>query len=533
MPNRAPAPDGPPRAPRREPANSRPATPAPADWRARLLAEVPRQAAGEAAPNRLRWPGYAGTPAVWWGAGPVAGVDCVVAVWEFTVYGGSFGEVDAATFAAAAGHAAATRRPLLSFLRSGGTRLQEGVAGLVGLSRATLAAAALDEAGVPHLAIVDHPTTGGVWVTVASQADLRCAVAGATVGFAGPRVVEAVTGAAPGTGSHTADAAWRSGLVDAVADPDGVESWLAAALTAATARPGPALTPRPAGDRATADEPGPRAEPKPQHLLGPEQGHSDAVDGRGWAQVRAARTPGRTDGGAMLDALTPRGVELAGSDPAVRARLGLLAESATGPGRPALGIVAVAVAAEPRGAPGPAGYRLLERAARLGGKLGLPLVLLVDTPGADPSPRAEAAGVAAAIGASMEAVLRCPSPTVSVIVGEGGSGGALAAACADTVLMTPDSYLTALSPEGAAATLRISAQRAADLGGLRPADLLRLGFADGVLGSGAPTAVAAGVGAALDRLVPLDQAIRLSERRRKWSTALPGHLYPHGPSYPD
>ncbi|OHV49772.1 acetyl-CoA carboxylase subunit alpha/beta [Pseudofrankia sp. BMG5.36] len=513
------------------------------DWRAKLLASVTPSPRSDPAPNRLRWPGYAGIQAVWWGEGPVAGVDCVVAVWEFGVYGGSFGEVDAAAFAAAAEHAATTRRPLLSFLRSGGTRLQEGVAGLVGLPRATLAAAGLDEAGVTHVAVVDHPTTGGVWVTIASRADLRCAVAGATVGFAGPRVVEAVTGAPPGADSHTAEAAWRAGLVDAVVEPDDMGAWLAAALVAAAAKPAVDATAPAArddaraGDAATGSSDGHAAMDIRATGGGVAAGNgSKAADGGlGWAQVLAARAAGRAGGGAALDAVAVCGVELAGGDPAVRARLGLLA-AAPAPGVPdgagpdapgrsaALGVVGVAVAAEPRGAPGPAGYRLLARAARLAGKLGLPLVLFVDTPGADPSPPAEAGGVAAAIGAAMEAVLRCPSPTVSVVVGEGGSGGALAAACADAVLMTPDSYLTALSPEGAAATLRIPAERAAGLGGLRPTDLLRLGFADEVLPSSDPAAIVRGVATTLARLTPLDQGIRLSTRQRKWSTALPGHL---------
>ncbi|ONH32189.1 acetyl-CoA carboxylase subunit alpha/beta [Pseudofrankia asymbiotica] len=513
-----------------------------------MLAGVTPSPRSDPAPNRLRWPDYAGAQAVWWGVGPVAGVDCVVAVWEFDVYGGSFGEVDAAAFAAAAEHAAATRRPLLSFLRSGGTRLQEGVAGLVGLPRATLAAAGLDEAGVAHVAVVDHPTTGGVWVTIASRADLRCAVAGATVGFAGPRVVAAVTGVPPDADSHTAEAAWRAGLVDAVVEPGDMDAWLAAALVAATAVPAvDAAAPAAHRDDARASHADADAGSSDGRAAtdiraagdsgAAREGSRAADGGLGWAQVLAARAAGRTGGGVALDAMAAHGVEMAGGDPAVRARLGLLAPApgpapgvpnGAGPDAPgrsgAQGVVGVAVAAEPGGAPGPAGYRLLARAARLAGKLGLPLILFVDTPGADPSPRAEAGGVAAAIGAAMEAVLRCPSPTVSVVVGEGGSGGALAAACADAVLMTPDSYLTALSPEGAAATLRIPAERTADLGGLRPTDLLRLGFADEVLPSTDPAAIVRGVAATLARLTALDQGVRLSTRRTKWSTALPGQL---------
>jgi acetyl-CoA carboxylase carboxyl transferase subunit beta len=503
MPDRAQPPAG------ARPGHSGPGSaPDAADWRADLLAAVTPRPPARPAPNRLDWPGYASAPAVWWGEGTVAGTPCVVAVWEFAVFGGSFGEADATTFTVAAERAAATGRPLVSFLRSGGTRLQEGVAGLVGLARATLAADRLDEAGVVQLAVVDQPTTGGVWVTVASRADLRCAVDGATVGFAGPRVVAATTGTAPGPGSHSAASAHTAGLVDAVVTPDGVEGWLRAALAAATCRPAvPATRPAaPATGRPVAGR------------AGDGRAHC-ADDGRtGWDQVLAARAPGRPGAGACLDALLPGGLDLAGTDAAVRARLGLVPAAA---GAPAAA-VGVALATAPGGAPGPGGFRLLERAARLAGKLGLPLVTFVDTPGADPSPAAEAGGVAVAIGAAMGAVLRCPSPTVAVVVGEGGSGGALAATCADVVLMTPDSYLTALSPEGAATTLRTTAQRAADLGGLRPAELLRLGFADDVLGTGVPGAVAAAVAAALADLAALGLDDRLAARRERWSTALPG-----------
>jgi len=530
------------------------AAPPAEDWRDQLLAAVARRPPAPPAPNRLRWPGYTGGAAVWWGDGPVAGTHCVVAAWEFGVYGGSFGEVDAATFALAARHAATTGLPLVSFLRSGGTRLQEGVAGLVGLARAALATAELDEAGVPHLAVVDHPTTGGVWVTIASSADLRCAVAGATVGFAGPRVVSAVTGSAPGAGSHTAESALAAGLVDAALEPDRVEAWLATALAAATGKPtapsaGPPVTR--SVSKAPNDASALNATIAPGDATASDGGGEPKPVRSGWEQVRAARAVGRVSAGAALDALLTSGVELAGGDPTVRVRLGLLSRpgaptapsGVVGPAGTAApgalaapdgvaapsgvaghGVVAVALGAWPGAAPGPAGFRLLMRAAQMAGKLGLPLVTFVDTPGADPSPAAEAGGIAAAIGAAMSALLACPSPTVCVVVGEGGSGGALAGACADVLLMAPDSYLTALAPEGAATTLRITADQAADLGAPRPADLRRLGFADGVLDRAEPASLVAAAATALAALTATDQAVRLSARRRKWSTALPGRL---------
>ena len=147
--------------------------------------------------------------AVRWGRASIGASAVVIVCWDFDVLGGSFGELDAGAFLAAVDASIRARRPLISLLRSGGTRLQEGVAGLVGMARATIGMRRLAEAGIPHIAVADQPTTGGVWVTIGSRADLRCAVEGAIVGFAGPRVVEAVTGELPGPDSHTAASAFR------------------------------------------------------------------------------------------------------------------------------------------------------------------------------------------------------------------------------------------------------------------------------------------------------------------------------------
>jgi acetyl-CoA carboxylase carboxyl transferase subunit beta len=140
---------------------------------------------------------------------------------------------------------------------------------------------------------------------------------------------------------------------------------------------------------------------------------------------------------------------------------------------------------------------------------------LVDTPGADPGTTAEEAGIAPAMGEALDALLACPSPTVALVHGEGGSGGALAAACADVVLMTPDSYFAAIGPEGAAAALRRSAQECADLMRITPAEQLALGFADEVV---TPMAV----GRHVQRLVAMSGEERLVRRWARWGAALPG-----------
>jgi acyl-CoA carboxylase subunit beta len=453
-----------------------------ADWRQALLAGAPAVEVPALRRDPGRWPGYVPRAAV-----SVHRLDRlpgrpVCAAWDFAVLGGSFGEDDATALAAAADLAVAERRPLVTVVRSGGTRLQEGVAALVGIPRARLALLRLAAAGLPHLSVADAPTTGGVWISVASAADLRVAVEGATVGFAGPRVVEAFTGVLPAAGSHTASSAFAAGLVDAVLPGAAVTGWLQASLTALVAAP--------------SDLPGAPPEPEPP------------ADG-GWAQVQRARARS-TGGAALLHALLDDVVPLRAprGDASVAAVLGRAA------GRPAVG---VAVAAEVGGRPTPDGYRLAARAYRLAGRLGLPVLSLVDTPGAEPGTAAEDDGVAPAMGDALDALLTCPSPTLALVHGEGGSGGALAAAAADVVLVTPSSYFAAIGPEGAAAALRRPAQECADLLRVVPADLLAQGFADALVDP-VPAAV-------LPRLAALqeqDAQQRRDRRAQRWSRPLPG-----------
>lgn len=424
-----------------------------------------------------------------WGPARVGGHELVAAVWDFHVYGGSYGEAEADAFTTAVAAAVERGLPLLSVVRSGGTRLQEGMAALVGIPRSVIALRALASAGLPHLALADHPTTGGVWVGIVSGADLRAAVAGATVGFTGPRVVEAMTGQPLPPGAHTAESAFDSGLVDAVLPRTSVGEWVVRSLEAL---------------RPHADAEAPPTPPEPP----------EPPDRSGWAQVQATRKLGRPGGGALLEAMLDGPVELRG-DASVRAVLGRSAN-----GRRTVG---VALSALRDGRPTPRGYRLLERAALLAGRLDADLLLLVDTPGAEPGAVSEAEGIAPAIAAGMAAVLDCPSPTLAVVHGEGGSGGALAAAVADRVLLTPYSHFTTLGVEGAAAALRCTPEEAADRGALAPAELLTLGFADAMTPA-EPTALRSVAAAELAKLAALDRATRLADRQARWSGRLPGAL---------
>jgi acyl-CoA carboxylase subunit beta len=417
--------------------------------------------------------------------GQIDGVDVVIAAWDFASHGGGFGESDADAFIQATHTAVQRRLPLVTMLRSGGTRLDEGMRALVGIPRTTLALQQLRAAGLPHVCVADHPTTGGVWVAIGSQADIRIAVDNALIGFSGPRAIAAMTGRDLSSGANRAASAYDAGLVDLVVEPSGVAPMVGRALSTLTREaPAPVTI-------ATAARP-------------------TAMDG--WDQVIASRTVDRPDGATLLTKLLTDAIALHGADETVAARIGQLA------GRR---VVGVALAAAREVMPTPAGFALLTRAAALAGALDLSLVVLVDTPGADP--HTESTGLVPAIAAAMAAVLACPAPTISLVHGAGGSGGALAGAVTDVVGIGPHGWFAALGPEGAAATLRIEPAEAARLMSITPTDLLRGGFADGFVPAGLESPWLA---AMLDRLREVPAEDRRQRRLARWSAPLPTGVEP-------
>src|SRR3954451_19766658 len=412
----------------------------------------------------------------------------LVVEWDFSVRGGSFGEHEADVFVAACAEDVDNGLPVVTILRSGGTRLQEGMSALVGIPRATLALADVRAARLPHLAVVASPTTGGVWVAVGSQADLRVGLRGATVGFSGPRVIEAMTGARLPEGANTAESALAAGLLDDVVDGADVDAWIARALHVLRGA----------------------VPAEPVALAG-----VDAPDRFGWAQVQHSRSISRPSGRELAAALLDERVALRGGDDSVGAWVGLLA------GR---SVVLVAVGADRAGRATTAGYHLLRRAARLAGHMGQPLVTLVDTAGADPLPDSENAGMAPSIAAALTDVLACPSPTVAVVHGEGGSGGALATAVCDVVAVTAGGWFAALSPEGAGAALRRRPDDVAALMRISPAELRADGFADAIAPS-EPTALRGWLASAIDALEAMDPVVRRQQRDHRWR----GPLRPRRP----
>jgi acetyl-CoA carboxylase alpha subunit/acetyl-CoA carboxylase beta subunit len=429
-------------------------------------------------------------------------VEVVAARGRFDVLAGSMGRTHGSFIATALAYARAHRLPFVALTSSGGARMQEGMLSLVQMARTAEGMRGLREAGVPALTHLGHPSTGGVLASYASLGDVVLADPDATIGFAGPRVAEAITGAPVGPDSHRGRSAYTNGLVDGLATPEEAPSALAiwAALLHPAHRDGPLPNIR-TTEHATAD------------LTAGEI-------------VRRTRAPGRPSARTLLAEVFDASIELSGDragnvDPvaiAAVARLGGRSLVVVGFDRDATNRHGR------RGLPGAVAFRIVQRALTLARRHGLPVVTLIDTNGADPSPASEAAGVAGAIAETFVALLSVTAPTIGVVTGEGGSGGALAIGATDRLLIQDDAFFSVISPEGAATILHRDAGRADEVVDhlrLRAQDLRALGVVDGVLPGPTTAGVAQATSALRERLVTVLRELdgepeRLGRRRARY-----------------
>lgn len=446
----------------------------------------------------LRFPGYgaalrdAAGESVRSGLTEVGGVRCALVEVRFEHFGGSMGTVAGEKVVRAFARATDQRLPVLGVIASGGARMQEGMLSLVQMARTASAVSAHAAAGLLSLGVFRSPTTGGVFASWGSLLDVRAVEPGATIGFGGPRVVAQVTGSLPPATSHRAESAYRAGLVDAVLSSEEQPLWAAAALGGA---------PRPL--ELPPGRPRLPASPSP-------------VPRSAWEVVSRVRDRERPSGLEWAAALCSSWVDLRGSDPVIRAGLAVIG------GRRVVVILTDRHAEGRLGRPTPAGFRLAQRAIRLADRLKLPVVTLVDTPGAEPGPEAEADGIAGEIARTLQAMAELRTPSVSLCVGEGGSGGAMALAHADRLLQLEGAIFSVIAPEGASVILWRDASRAPEAAGLlrlTAADLRALDLVDGVLPDGGPTAVEQVRRAVLDALeqaVPQDRLRRVDQATHNW-----------------
>ncbi|MFI7399518.1 carboxyl transferase domain-containing protein [Streptomyces sp. NPDC049541] len=451
--------------------------------------ELPYPARESGPDGPLAWQGYDAsraravertgeTESVVCGTASVAGTRAVLIAFEFGFLGGSLGERTGDRLEAAYGHARAHRLPVVPLVATGGSRMQEGMLALTQLQRVAHQSALTREAGLPQIAVLRDPTTGGGWATLGAGADVILALPAAQVGFAGSRVRPPEADPT----AYTAEAQLAAGAVDAVVPPAELRGtlglWLRL-LSSPAVREAPR---RGAGNGASshngaADAIRPNVAPGAAPL--PSALGTEKLPTTGWHAVQRARSPQRPRAQAYLDAYFTHRAAIHGDRCGGTDTEGILCGFGTAGDR------TVAYAAQTGTPTRPAGYRTATRLIRLADRLGIPVLTLVDTPGAANDAEAERQGAGAAIAELFGAVAAARVPVTTLVIGEGGSGGALALAAAGNTWATPDSYFSVIAPELAAAILKRPAEEVEATAGqlrIRPQDLVELGVIRGIVG---------------------------------------------------
>ena len=410
----------------------------------------------------LDWPGYQEqlgraaertglAESVLCGLGRVGGSQAVLIAFDFRFLGGSVGEATGARITAAFEQARKLRVPVVSLIASGGSRLQEGMCALRQLHEIARACLLARQERIPHIAVLRNPTTGGMWAVLAASADVVLALPGAAVAFGGSRVRAQSADEEP----FTAEGKFTTGQVDRIVEP----AQLAGTLAELVDLLHPQVLSGPL-------EPA----PVPRSLAW------EAVPQSGWEAVLKARAPERPRAQAYLDRYFSRRFVL-GGDRAGGVDEGMLCGFGQRQGR------TLAFAAQTGTANTPAGYRSAARLIRLADRLRIPVLTLVDTPGAANGEEAERGGIGPAIAETFSAVAEATVPITTLVIGEGGSGGALALASPERTWITADAYFSVIAPESAAAVLRRAPEEVpevADWLRLRPQDLVELGIVRGI-----------------------------------------------------
>ena len=425
-----------------------------------------------------------------WGTGAIAGTEVAICVMDFGFMGGSMGAVVGEKVARAAEHALAARVPLIVVSASGGARMQEGTLALMQLAKTLAALERLRAGGVPFISVLSDPTTGGVFASFAAVGDVNVAEPDALIGFAGARVTAGTIAAELPAGFQRSEFLFSHGFIDRVVPRAELHDELASILRLLPAR-GSFAPAEPIDDGVAAFRPFSfltTIADRVGELANGDNGGSDggdtaatppatvpavAPDGATivptttlpptsrddvWARVQLARNLRRPRTLEFVDAMAEEFIELHGDrlfgdDAAIVAGLARIE------GR------RIVVIGQQKGAdteenirrnfgmPHPEGYRKAMRVMELAERAGLPIVTFVDVPGAHPGPESEERGIAEAIARSIGLMSRLRTPIVTVITGEGGSGGALAIAVGDVVIALENAVYSVISPEGCASIL--------------------------------------------------------------------------------
>lgn len=440
------------------------------------------------------------------GKATILGEPAVLAVCDGRFMMASMGEVVGEKITRAVERATRQKLPVIIFACSGGARMQEGIISLMQMAKTSAALKRHSDAGLLYISVLTDPTTGGVTASFAMLGDIILAEPKALIGFAGPRVIEQTIGQKLPKGFQRSEFLLEHGFIDQIVERPKMRETLGRIL----GLHGKAQTDiedtidKTAGE--TASQTGDQAADRATGKMGSKttvhtadeiksKDSEDIVDKaqtqkiNAWDRVLLSRRKNRPVGSDYIRTLFQdftefHGDRLYGDDPAIIGGIAYFKE------RP------VTVIAQEKGTntkenimrnfamPSPEGYRKALRLMKQAEKFHRPVICFVDTPGAFCGLEAEERGQGEAIARNLYELSGLKTPVLSIVIGEGGSGGALALAVADEVWMLENSIYSILSPEGFASILwkdSTKAKEAAEVMKLTADDLKKMGVIECVL----------------------------------------------------
>ena len=402
------------------------------------------------------------------GKASIEGNPAVIAVCDGRFLMASMGQVVGEKITRAVERATKEQLPVIIFACSGGARMQEGIVSLMQMAKTAAALKRHSDAGLLYVSVLTDPTTGGVTASFAMLGDVILAEPKALIGFAGPRVIEQTIGERLPKGFQRSEFLLEHGFIDRIVERKEMRTVLENILQMHHTAQNPVIQ-------------------KPVQTVEKERQSVQEKDA--WERVTISRKNDRPVGQDYIrilfsDFLEFHGDRCYGDDTAIIGGLARFAGIPVTVIAQAKGKSTKENVAHHFGMPSPEGYRKALRLMKQAEKFKRPIRLFVDTPGAFCGIEAEERGQGEAIARNLFEMSSMKVPILSVVIGEGGSGGALALAVADEVWMLENAIYSVLSPEGFASILWKDSKRASEAAAvmkLTAADLKKLGVIEAVI----------------------------------------------------
>ena len=410
------------------------------------------------------------------GEAKIDGQRVVVGVCDARFLMGSMGHVVGEKITQSFERATQERLPVILFCCSGGARMQEGIISLMQMAKTSAAIKRHSEAGLLYIPVLTDPTTGGVTASFAMLGDIILAEPGALIGFAGPRVIAQTIGQKLPEGFQRSEFLVEHGIIDGIVRRENLKQTLSNLVKLHQRNKGYCQFLRISLPEENKEEKKSRKRKKEKEMTA-------------WEKVEAARDSKRLTSLDYIETIFDSFMELHG-DRAFRDDGAVVGGLAVLDGQPVT-VIGVQKGRNTKdnitrnfGMPSPEGYRKALRLMKQAEKFNRPVICFIDTPGAFCGIEAEERGQGEAIARNLLEMSDLKVPILSIVIGEGGSGGALALGVANEVWMMENATYSILSPEGFASILwkdSKKAKEAAEVMKITAKDLLELGVVEQVI----------------------------------------------------